>query len=85
MLSRDAIKTYESLRYSVYSDSNSAVYLWVSWLVSCILGVYEEEEEEDKEEERCRHVSRTPTRRAVGSVLERKRRGEGEGGGRRAI
>ena len=41
MLSRDAIKTYESLRYSVYSDSNSAVYLWVSWLVSCILGVYD--------------------------------------------
>ena len=30
MLSRDAIKTCESLRYSGYSDSNSAVYLWVS-------------------------------------------------------
>ena len=30
MLSRDAIKTCASLRYSGYSDSNSAVYLWVS-------------------------------------------------------
>ena len=30
MLSRDAIKTCESLRYSGYSDSESAVYLWVS-------------------------------------------------------
>ena len=47
MLSRDTIKTCESLRYSGYSgysgysDSESAVYLWVSWLVSCILGVYD--------------------------------------------
>ena len=41
MLSKDAIKTCESLRYSGYSDSESAVYLWVSWLVSCILGVYD--------------------------------------------
>ena len=41
ILGRDGIETYESLRYSGYSDSNSAVYLWVSWLVSCILGVYD--------------------------------------------
>ena len=44
MLSRDTIKTCESLRYSGYSgysDSESAVYLWVSWMVSCILDVYD--------------------------------------------
>ena len=34
MLSRDTIKTCESLRYSEYSDSESAVYLGVSWFVS---------------------------------------------------
>ena len=41
MLSRDTIKTCESLRYSGYYDSESAVDLWVFWLVSCILGVYD--------------------------------------------
>ena len=41
MLSRDTIKTCESLRYSGYYDSESAVDLVVSWLVSCILDVYD--------------------------------------------
>ncbi len=41
MLSRDTIKTCESLRYSGYYDSELAVDLVVSWLVSCILDVYD--------------------------------------------